>query len=416
MQVSSSRSLWQQSAFRWLWGGQTASIFGDRITDIALPWLIIQQTHSPFDAGLIVAARYLPIVSFGVIAGVLADRLDRRVVMIFSDVIRAIGLIGVVLSALVWHYVALWLLVIVVLLLGIGQLGFQVSYYAWIPDVVSEESVVNATAALEASDAISTLTGPALGGILIQLVGAALSLAADAFSYVISAISISVISVPKAIASETVPHTEEPTTARQAWKEAFQGVQYILHSTEQRLLSGVGIIIYVSSASIGVLLVTLVQLQLHLPSWQAGLIFGAAGAGGLISSFFAPRLLQIGWQKAIAVAMCIAGMGAFGLIIAVVVHQSLSSFIIAVGANLCLDGGVSLAFIITGTTSTILTPRPLRGRVFAAGTIYSASIRGLSLIAVAAIIANGNPVPAFVAISAGYFVTAYAAWRGRVSR
>src|SRR5579871_1174573 len=88
--------LWSNRNFCLLWSGQTASIFGDRVTDIALPWLILLQTHSATDAALVTATRYLPIVALGLTAGIIADRVDRRFLMITSDLGRAFGLVVVV--------------------------------------------------------------------------------------------------------------------------------------------------------------------------------------------------------------------------------------------------------------------------------------------------------------------------------
>src|SRR5437660_11684009 len=90
-------SLWRDSRFRLIWIGQTASIVGDRVTGIALPWLLLLQTHSAFDAGLISATRYVPLVALGLVAGVVADRVSRRLLMVVCDVGRAVALGSVAL-------------------------------------------------------------------------------------------------------------------------------------------------------------------------------------------------------------------------------------------------------------------------------------------------------------------------------
>src|SRR5215472_17981937 len=92
--------LWRGRDFRLLWGGHTASIFGDRVTDIALPLLILFQTHSPFDAGLVAAARYIPIILLGLPAGVVADRVNRKLLLICCDLGRAAALGAIVASGL----------------------------------------------------------------------------------------------------------------------------------------------------------------------------------------------------------------------------------------------------------------------------------------------------------------------------
>ncbi len=93
-------ALWRDRTFRFIWGGQTASLFGDQVTNLALPWLLLHQTHSAFAAGAVSAARYLPLLTFGLVVGLIADRIERRALMIAADVGRlvalgAVALIGV---------------------------------------------------------------------------------------------------------------------------------------------------------------------------------------------------------------------------------------------------------------------------------------------------------------------------------
>lgn len=384
------------------------------MTDIALPWLILLQTHSATDAALVTAARYLPIVALGLTAGIIADRVDRRFLMITSDLGRALGLVLVVTLGIAHQNAPLWLLVVVVLVLGIGQLLFQVAYRAWLPDVTSDKLLADATAMLEASDAISTLAGPALGGALIQAVGPAVALGADAASYLVSAATLAPIRAAPAAAETSPP---PPLQKRKLWSEALEGGRFILRSPEQRLLYAMGTTIYMSSASIGVLIALLAQVSLRLPAWQAGLIFASAGAGGLLGSAFAPRLMErLGWQRSLAVAFLVAAVGALGFILAVLLGSPVSGFVIALLANLVLDGAVSLSFIITGTTGTLLTPRELRGRVNAVGTMYASAVRGLSLVAVGALTASGSPLFAFLLLAGCFLCAAAAPWLTRTAR
>ncbi|HKS69625.1 MAG TPA: MFS transporter, partial [Ktedonobacterales bacterium] len=177
-------------AFRAIWAGQTASFFGDQVTGLALPWLILLQTHSPLAAGAIAALRYVPLVTLGLVAGVAADRTSRRALMIASDAGRALALAAVALLGLLRLEPPLWALALVVLALGTGQLFFQIAYRAWLPEVTGEARLARATAALEASDAASVLVGYPLAGALIAAVGPVLALGADALSYVVSALTL----------------------------------------------------------------------------------------------------------------------------------------------------------------------------------------------------------------------------------
>jgi hypothetical protein len=394
-----TRRLWRDVRFRLIWSGQTASIFGDRVTGIALPWLILLQTHSAFDAGLISAARYLPPLALGLGAGLAADRVNRRWLMIACDIGRAGALSIIVVLGTLHRMPAIWLLAFVVLTLGAGQPGFQVAYSAWLPDITGDETLSRANAALEASDAASTLAGPTLGGALIQMLGPALALGADAISYIVSALTLLAVREEKTSSHNrsAAPHA----SLRSTLMEMLEGIRLILAVPTQRLLRGVGAPLYLCAGAIELLLATLTQLRLHLPAWQAGLVFGAAGIGGLLGSSIAPRLYDRGWQRSLASTLTIAALACVGLawIAAIGATGTGPSFVLAFACNLVLDGAVAASFIFVTTTNTLITPRALRGRVNAASSIYSALLRGLSVLAVGLLTIGDDPLPMFALLA-----------------
>ncbi|MBA3826943.1 MAG: MFS transporter [Ktedonobacterales bacterium] len=404
----SASSVWRNDGFRRVWAGQTASIFGDRVTDVALPFLILAETHAPFDAALVAAARYVPMVVLGLFAGVVVDRVSRRAVLIACDLARGLALAVIVALAALHHAASLWLLAGMLVVLGIGQLGFQAAYWAWLPDVLGEDLFGRGAAALEAADAASTLGGPAIGGVLVGAIGPALALGADAFSYFVSAGTLLTV-------RDTLPPPTPPPFAWGAlWREVDEGLRAITHSPQQRLLKGLGAVVYISTGSIAVLLVVLGDVRLHLPAWQTGLILAAAGIGGLVGSASAARFLALPPMRALAGIFAVAAVG-MGLLCIATFLTGGAAFILAFVANLILDGAVSLSFIITGTTSVLVTPRAVRGRVNGVSNLYASVMRGGGLLVAGALAAMGNPLPAFAAIGLAFAVAASTAGRTRVS-
>lgn len=415
MSDSAPPSLWRLKTFRYIWGGQTASIFGDRVTGLALPWLILSRTHSAFDAGLVSAARYLPFITLGLVAGVAADRMDRRALMVACDVARALALGAIVVLGLLGLSPPLWLLALVVLALGAGGLLFEVAYRAWLPDVTGDRLLGRATAALEASDAAGTLAGPPLGGALVGAIGPVLALGADASSNIVSALTL------MRARADVPPHGATParrdgsTQLADAWRDAGAGARFILASPAQRLLKGVGAALYLDTGAVELLLATLAQLRLHLPPWQAGLVFGAAGVGGLIGAAAAPRFEGIGWRRGLAAACAVAALGSLGLCWACVLDPT-RGFIVALVANLVLDGGVALGFILVVTAGALVTPRTLRGRVNAAGAIYSSTVRAVAVAGAGLLAARGDPLPAFALLACCLLAAALVALRASIRR
>jgi len=392
-------ALWRDRTFRFIWGGQTASLFGDQVTNLALPWLLLHQTHSAFVAGAVSAARYLPLLLFGLAAGLIADRVERRALMIAADVGRLVALGAVALVGVLGRVPPLWLLVLVVLALGTGQLLFGVAYGAWLPDVTGDERLGQANAALESSDAASVLAGGPLGGALITAIGPVLALGADALSYGVSAATLMRVRTERPVGQPSSGDATGDTRAPGVWAEATAGVRAILALPAQRLIKGAATALHMDAGAIGVLLATLTQLRLHLPAWQAGLVFGAAGVGGLIASAVAPRLYDRGWQRGVAVALAIAALGSAGLAGASLLDRG-PGFVVALIANAVLDGAVALGFVLATTASTLVTPRALRGRVNAASTIYASLVRGAAAVGLGALAGMGDPLPAFVVLAA----------------
>jgi MFS family permease len=421
-EAAGAPSLWREGAFRAIWAGQTASLFGDQVTGLALPWLILLQTHSALAAGIVAAARYVPLVTLGLAAGVVADRIDRRKMLVASDTGRALALGAVALLGVLRLAPPLWLLVAVMLALGTGQLLFQVAYQAWLPDVSGEARLGQANAAMEASDAVSVLAGYPLAGLLIGLVGPVLALGTDALSYVGSALSLLAANVPTAHTAQSeragrakVKAEDRPGGGvRAVAEEALAGVRTIVATPAQRVLKGAGAALYLDAGAIGVLVATLTQLRLHLPAWQAGLVFGAMGVGGLVGSGLAGRVLAWGWKRGLALTLVVMAVGSLGLAGACLLGPA-SGFAVALVADAVLDGAAALGFILVGTATTLVTPRELRGRVNAAGALYSSAVRAVAAVGGGALAATGNPLPAFallaVCCGGGALVTA----RARVS-
>jgi MFS family permease len=422
-EAAGAPSLWREGAFRAIWAGQTASLFGDQVTGLALPWLILLQTHSALAAGIVAAARYVPLVTLGLAAGVVADRVDRRTLLVASDTGRALTLGVVALLGVRRLAPPLWLLALVMMALGTGQLLFQVAYQAWLPDVTGEARLGRANAAMEASDAVSVLAGYPLAGLVIGWVGPVLALGADALSYVGSALSLLVANGPTAHTAHTT-QSERAGRAkaqgrpgggvRAGAEEALAGVRTIVATPAQRVLKGAGAALYLDAGAIGVLVATLTQLRLHLPAWQAGLVFGAMGVGGLVGSALGGRVLAWGWKRGLALALAVMAIGSLGLAWACLLGPR-SGFAVALVADAVLDGAAALGFILVGTATTLVTPRELRGRVNAAGALYSSAVRAVAAVGGGALAATGNPLPAFallaVCCGGGALMTA----RARVS-
>src|SRR4051794_19665064 len=168
--------------FALLWSGMTISLFGDRAFTVALAWETYSLSNSPTSLGLIIAAATTPIVLFVVFGGVLTDRIERRRLMIASDIIRAtaIGVAGVLAVA---NELNLWELAVLVFAAGIGTALFMPAFGSVVPEIVPQELLPQANALDNFVRPLVGLVGPALGGIGVALAGAGWVFIADSVSF-----------------------------------------------------------------------------------------------------------------------------------------------------------------------------------------------------------------------------------------
>ena len=175
--------------FRLLFWGQTASNFGSNAVAVAMAIYITRKTGSPTDLGLILAAQTVPFVLLLLFGGVWADRLPRHRVMIVTDVIRAAihGLLAVLIltgSAQVWEIAA------IEAVFGAAWAFFQPAETGLMPQTVPEDEIQNARALMEGSWNLSMVLGPSIATALVLTVGAGEAFAADALTFVVSALTL----------------------------------------------------------------------------------------------------------------------------------------------------------------------------------------------------------------------------------
>jgi MFS family permease len=181
-------------SFRQLWLGQVVSQMGDWFNTIALYTIILQLTGSGRDVGLLLVARFVPSFLFGPISGVVADRFSRRTIMIVSDLLRAVVVLGFLL---VRRADQLWIIyVLTVVQLGLSTF-FEPAKTAAIPSIVGDRELVAANAISSVTWSAMLTIGAAIGGIITDAFGTNVAFILDAATYLLSAALIASIRVPK---------------------------------------------------------------------------------------------------------------------------------------------------------------------------------------------------------------------------
>jgi len=292
-------SLWHNRDFLLLWSGQIVSAIGSQVSLIAFPWLILAITGSPAQAGLIAAIRTLPYILFGLPAGALIDRWNRKRVMILCDTGRALALFSIPFA-----FACGWLtavqLYLVSFIEGVFFLFFSLAEAAALPRVVPQEQLSGATARNEFVYSISGLLGPSFSGILYAT-GNVVPFLADAVSYVVSICSLLFIKTPFQQGRTAAPAVGSRFIAR-LWTEILDGIHWLWHHAVIRFLA-----VLVSGFDLCgtgyVLIVLVLARQHHVSRLATGFILASGGIGSIFGALIAgplARRLRVGQLMIIA--------------------------------------------------------------------------------------------------------------------
>jgi MFS family permease len=175
--------------FRWLWIAQTISIVGDKINQVGLSIMVYLLTGSYVQMGLVFAITFLPAALFGLLAGPLVDRWDRRRTMIIADVLRAVLVAGIaaVVSLHLPDAVAIGIAYVLAFVSSTVALFFEPSRMALVPSIVAEEELMAANALDMTTMSVAELLGIGFGGALVSTIGYGTAFWIDAVTFLASA-------------------------------------------------------------------------------------------------------------------------------------------------------------------------------------------------------------------------------------
>jgi len=265
--------------FRSFWLGQTVSVIGDQVTALALPLVAILVLHADArDMGLLTAVGLLPHLFFSLPAGVWLERVQhRRHVMIAADLVRAL-LIASVPAAYLAGVLSIPQLYVVNFLVGTLTVLFDLSWSTVFVAVAPRELYVQGSSLLNGSRSISYVLGPTLGGAMVQVLTAPIALAADAVSFIVSALFLGMVKADEA------PVEPDPTSLRARFAAGlrFAAVDPIIRPT----LAAAATINFFNFAFIA-LFVLYATRYLGVSPGTLGLALGVGAIGGLLGAVVA---------------------------------------------------------------------------------------------------------------------------------
>ncbi|TMD23372.1 MAG: MFS transporter [Chloroflexi bacterium] len=285
--------LWRHPDFLKLWAGESVSVFGSQVTVLAVPTVAILILHAgPFQVGILSALEFLAFPTLGLVAGVYADRLRRRPIMIVCDIGRGLAL-GSIPVAFLLNLLTLEQLYFVALLTGIFTVFFDVSYQSYLPALVDRPNLIEGNTKLEITRSTAQVAGPAVAGFLIQLIGGARAVAVDALSFFLSALALASIKKPE---PEPRPSTASGTSG--FIPEMREGIDVVFRNPILwRIAACTATTNLGSNMVFGAVFLVFAYRQLHLSAGVVGVVFALSSVGALAGAFLAgwvARTLGIG--------------------------------------------------------------------------------------------------------------------------
>jgi MFS family permease len=345
-------------SFRQLWLGQVVSQMGDWFDTIALYTIILNLTGSGRDVGLLLVARFVPSFLFGPLSGVVADRFSRRTIMIVSDLLRALVVLGFLF---VRRADQLWIIyVLTVFQLGLSTF-FEPAKTAAIPSIVHDRELVAANAISSVTWSVMLTMGAATGGVITGWFGTNAAFVLDALSYLLSAALIASVHLPKRPRRE---RQKLSLSRALGVTETIEGVKYV--KNRPRVLA---LLLVKPAWGLGGGILTLLAVfgERIFPVGKSaatgiGVLFAARGVGTAVGPIVARRISGEGkrrMQNSIGIAFLIGG--AF-----YICFGAATSFVFALVVLGIAHTGGSILWVF----STVLLQRSVedsfRGRVFAA--------------------------------------------------
>jgi DHA3 family tetracycline resistance protein-like MFS transporter len=259
--------------FRLLWTGMCVSLLGDGVFLVAMAWQVYALSNAPAALALVGVAMTVPTIVFLLLGGVVSDRLDRRRIMLGADVARGLA-VGLMATLSFTGALALWHVVALVAVYGAGQAFFSPAFDAIVPEVLPPEELSQANSLDQFVRPIALrLAGPAVGGVLISVLGAGSAFALDAFSFVVSACAL--LAMTPGARGTASDHAT-------VMGDIGVGLRYIrAHVWLWATFASAAIAYLLFMGPAEVLLPYLVKNDLHGSAADLGIVFAAGGVGSV---------------------------------------------------------------------------------------------------------------------------------------
>ena len=289
-------------AFRRFWIAQSISFLGSEVSLLALPLIaVVTLGATPTQMGILTALGYAPFLVIGLQAGVWVDRMQRRPILIWSDLVTAALLVTIPVAA-IFGVLRIEQMYGLALVVGGINVVSSVAHQSFMPSLVARAELQDANARLEASSSFATIVGPSVAGALVQVLTAPIAILVDAASFVVSAVLLRTVQVDE---PPPLPPDESPGMRGQV----MEGLRLVVRHPLLRPIFSCGATHNFFRRMIEALFVLYAVRELGLDPLALGLVFAAGGPGALLGAAVAvPLARRIGLGRTIVSMQVLTGI------------------------------------------------------------------------------------------------------------
>jgi MFS family permease len=286
MQISRLLRALKNRPFALVWSGQTVSLLGDRIFQVALAWWVLEKTGSAVAMGTVFIFSTIPMLVFLLIGGVLVDRFPRLWLMLISDLARGL-VIGTVAVLAYLDRLEIWHVYLFSLVFGFVDAFFQPAYRAVMPEVTPADDLTSANSLTSLSGELAGIAGPAAGAAIVALGGTPLAFALDSCSFLASAVCV--LPILGLASSPKLEHKSSSVLA-----DLREGLAAVMASPwlwVTILVAGLSNIAYAGPMEVS--LPFLIKDYRHVGVGMLGLFYSATAIGSVLATIWLGRLPKL---------------------------------------------------------------------------------------------------------------------------
>ncbi|AGE24455.1 major facilitator transporter [Pseudomonas poae RE*1-1-14] len=352
--MTTAGSVFHHPAFVRFCLGDIATQLGTAIVIIIIPLIGITFLNAtPLEIGILAASERLPFIIFSLIAGVSADKWERRLILFYANFLRFTLLL--IIMVIVWSdALSVMTLAAMVFIVGIANVYFEVAYWTYIPALVPGQLVSKGNGALAAIAGGAELIGPAAGGLLLKIAGTPGALLLNSILFLIGTGMI--LTVPK---NNPAP---PKGTSQSSLSKIKQGIHALFHSPQLRRLVIIGAVWNIFACAATPQIMVYLTRTLGFTPTQVGLILGLQGFGGLIGALCAGRASErLGHGGSIMLGGMIYGL--FTLAICTVMKSTDQDQLLIGVFLFCAGWGSSIGVVNIISLRQLVSPEFLLGRI-----------------------------------------------------